>query len=109
MRKISFIVIGLLLLAAATGAYIYRVNDHPFTATTDETSATRSLEVAPESPPQGEGLEGLMRQRYFQPQLGGWQVFSMVMDVLNLLVGGVGIVLTISGIRMRRASLTQNM
>ncbi len=109
MRKFGLILIGLLLIAGAVGAFVYRLDENPFAANkSGPTAASRSIGTEPANEPKAEGLEAFARQRYYEPQTGGWQLFSMVMDVLNLIVGGVGIMLTFNGIRMRRMDMRQH-
>lgn len=108
MRKLGLILVGLVLIAAAAGSILYRTDQNPFTSKmSDSTTASRSLQSEPKSEPKAEGFEAFARERYYEPQTGGWQLFSMVMDILNLVVGGVGIVMTFAGIRMRRMDMRQ--
>jgi hypothetical protein len=77
MRRLVFILAGIILFAGAAGVLAYRLLYEP-----------QSMSATPH-------------------QFGGWQIFSSVIDVLNVIVGLIGIGLTITGTRMRRGPMRQ--
>lgn len=79
MRRLVFIVAGLLLFAGAASVLAYRLLYEP-----------QSISATPQ-------------------QFGGWQMFSAVIDVLNVIVGLIGIGLAITGTRMRRGPMRQEL
>ena len=107
MRKRSLILLGLLLVAGAGGILLKRQlrvadGDGPGA---EAPAATRSIaresggdKVVVTRPKRriDKGIE-----QYRTPQ-GGWKLFEAVIDVLNVVVGIVGIGLAVSGVRMRQ-------
>ena len=107
MRKLIYVVFGLLIFAGAAGLLYSRqmqlTSDGPAAvAPSDEKSATRSIRpnAADRQALQQRRFERGVRQ-YRKPD-GSWNTVQAVIDVLNVVVGMIGIGLALSGMRMRR-------
>jgi hypothetical protein len=107
MRNLAYILLGLLLVAGAGGVLMkrqLRLADDDRSAAAPA-AATRSIaresggDKAVAARPQRRIDRGI--EQYRTPQ-GGWKLFEAVIDVLNVVVGIVGIGLAVSGMRMRR-------
>ena len=102
MRKLMTVLLGLLLMFGATGVLAYRLYDAPERA---ESAGKGNLRA----PDTGVASKDRLARRYYEPEAGGWQLFSAAVDVLNVIVGLIGIGLTISGVRMRRGPMRQEL
>lgn len=100
MRKFVFILLGIILVGGAISTFGVRQLgwDGPRFSHSDRGSS-RSFEAS--------------RDRGWAHDRGGrggsWLNFSNVLDLLNVLVGVVGIGLTISGMRMQRNAMQMSM
>lgn len=106
MRKLAYVLLGLILLAGSGTILVKRQlrlanDDGPPAASAP---ATRSLAREPgdAGAPVARTQRRIDRgiEQYRTPQ-GGWKLFEAVIDVLNVVVGVVGIGLAVSGMRRR--------
>jgi hypothetical protein len=113
MRKLAYILLGLLLVAGS-GAFLLtrqlRVadGDKPAaapTATTRSITRENGGDKVAVTKPQRNIDKGI--EQYRTPE-GGWKLFEAVIDVLNVVVGLIGIGLAVSGMRMRRDEAVRN-
>jgi hypothetical protein len=103
MRKLT-VVLGLLLLVGAAGTFGYRWLDarggysryqHPSAGVPRSSSGERRA-----TPREGGGW----RRNGDSRGLSGLQFLEIVIDLLNVVVGGVGIWLAVMGMRTQRAN-----
>lgn len=105
MRKLLYVLLGLVLLGGAAGAF-----------------GMRYLDWEPGAMMQSsrDGPRGFGRDRGFEGRRWGgdhghgrrgasWVSFAAILDVLNVVVGVIGIVLTISDLRMQRNAMQMSM
>ncbi len=111
MRKLIYVLFGLMIFAGATGLLYMRqmqvADDAPVASQSQEKSATRGLA------PNGPDRPALRVQRgdrridrglsQYRKQDGSLNSFAAILDILNVVVGVVGIGLALSGMRARRA------
>lgn len=92
MRKLILVMLGLLLLGGAVGAATYRYVLSPEIQmrAKDARGFDSSYRTGP----------GPSTHR--QPQLSALQIFDIVVNVLNVVVGVIGIYLTLTGLRLQR-------
>lgn len=104
MRKVA-VLLGLLLLAGATGMFGYRWLYEPARSARFQQHGSWSQRGVSE-PRSGtrERDGGGWRQSSRGQALSGVQLFELVIDLLNVVVGAVGIWLAIIGMRMQRAA-----
>ncbi len=95
MRKFAYIVLGLALLAGALTFAAYRFL--PGLQSTSVSVASRSVQSAS---PSAEA------RRRPEPGLSGLATFEMALNVANVIVGIIGIWLTMRGIRAERRAET---
>lgn len=105
MRRIMFVVFGLMIFAGSAGLFFNR-QLRPMEAApsaSERAPATRGLGSPADGPTVQRGTRRIDRglDQYRLPN-GGWQTFEAAIDVLNLIVGLVGISLAVSGMRARR-------
>lgn len=107
MRKLMYVLFGLLIFAGSAGLLFSRqmqLTDvgPAAVAPSDAKSATRSIRpnTLDRQAIQQRRFERGIRQ-YRKPD-GGWNTIQAVIDVLNVVVGVIGIGLALSGMRMRR-------
>lgn len=117
MRKVWYILLGLVLVGVGAGALYYRYMQNPEILSRYESIITGEKEAEPPPPPAkkrsaspaDDQLEryapgGGEPSAYGLPDRShGFSAFEVILDVLNVLVGLIGIVLTFTGMRMRRA------
>ena len=111
MRKLIYVLFGLLIFSGAAGLLYMRqmqVADYaPVAAQSQEKSTTRGF--SPDRPDRSASREQRGERRFdrginqYRRQDGSWNSFSAVLDLLNVVVGVVGIGLALSGMRARRA------
>lgn len=108
MRKIGLILLGLLLTAGGLGFLTYREvrEPHRWRATQaqrDAGPAARGFDgrssIRPETGTADRGYRG-RSDRGQDRHAAGWSVFQMVIDVMNVLVGIIGISLAVFGVRL---------
>lgn len=104
MRKVFYVLVGLLMFAGAIGAFGMRQWDGPDYGR--HHSGHRLFERSHDHQPYTvfdywEGRRGSMRQSWFNA--------SNVLDLLNVLVGIAGIALTLSGMRAQRNGMHMSM
>jgi len=113
MKKAALVLLGLLLFAGAAGTLGYRLFLEPeaglssrgedLRSGTRGAFATKSEPRAAQSAQDRQAWRSLRENnRYYRPQYGGLQMFSLVMDVVNVFVGLIGIWLALWGVRTRR-------
>lgn len=115
MRRIAYVFVGIVLFAAAAGVLGYRLVNEPaflerYSWVIGEENAASPQQHAPEAmSPQGGDRPSMQTQarrgddrRSPREQLNNMKFFELGLDVANVLVGVIGIYLTLSGIRMRR-------
>jgi hypothetical protein len=107
MRKLSFVLLGVLLLAAAAGTAYWRHIIEP-----QQTRRTVQNAPAPQTralPNQGAPRAAAPAERPVREQardrVSSFDKFEMAVNILNILVGVAGIWLAVSGIRMQRAAM----
>lgn len=93
MRKFALVVLGLALLAGALTFAAYRFL--PGLQSSSVSVASRSVQSAPTA-----------SARRPEPGLSGFATFEMALNVANVLVGIIGIWLTMRGIRAERRAET---
>ena len=100
MRKSTYILLGLLMIAGAAGSAYYLNIAAP------KASRQESNQQAARAPqPSTRGLPNTTDQRTqtaAKPTPSSFQMFDTVVNILNVIVGLVGIYLSIAGIRMQR-------
>lgn len=100
MRKLLVVLLGLLLLAGAVGAFSYRWVIEPSRTAAQATRPlasspqTRALPTAPSA--------SASRQPAPQQKVSAFNIFEIALNVANLLVGGIGIWLAMRGMRATR-------
>ena len=115
MRKLFYVLLGLLIFAGAAGLLINRqlqVADDVAVSAPDNpppNPRSRSFSKDGAGTAERDAQPGARAERRFDRGLrqyrtpaGGWNTFQAVLDVLNVVVGIVGIGLAFSGVRMRR-------
>jgi hypothetical protein len=114
MRKTGFVLLGLLLVAGAIGTFSYRSLYLPHKARTTfaapsagAPAADRGRSYIPERDPTNRTTSGAPRPS------GGilngmWGNVEMVINVLNVVVGVLGIWMTMIGMRLQRQALRQD-
>lgn len=104
MRKLT-VVLGLLLLVGAAGTFGYRWLHEPSRYARNHTyspGASRGYGEPRWGSRERDG--GGWRQNGGGRGLSGLRLFEIVIDLLNVVVGGIGIWLAIVGMRMQRAA-----
>ncbi|HRD76604.1 MAG TPA: hypothetical protein PK264_11790 [Hyphomicrobiaceae bacterium] len=113
MRKMLFVLLGLVLIGGAIGNFAYRSlysTERARTALSAPSAgapADRGRSYIPERPPTSRTTTGT-------PGSGGglmsglWGNFEMVINILNVLVGILGIWMTMIGMRLQRQALRQD-
>jgi len=107
MRKLIYVLFGLLIFAGAAGLLYNRqmqlAADGPAVATpSDDRSTTRSIR------PNAQDRQAVQQRRFergvrqYRKPDGSWHTFQAVIDVLNVVVGVIGVALALFGMRMRR-------
>ena len=117
MRKLFYVLLGLLIFAGAAGLLINRqlqvADDVTMSAPADPQSKPRARSFSRDGTgvSGGDVQPGARAQRRFDRGLGqyrtpagGWNTFQAVLDVLNVVVGIAGIGLALTGVRLRRDS-----
>jgi hypothetical protein len=100
------ILLGLLLAAGGLGFLTYREVKEPHRwratqAQRDMTPASRGFDTRSARPDSGAPNREYRRPERGQGRhLGGWSIFQMVVDVMNVLVGIIGISLAVFGVRL---------
>lgn len=108
MRKFAYVFVGVVLFAAAAGVLGYRLMNEP--AWQERYAWLMGQDPAAETirPQGGDNAEvrGLARRgedrQSAREQLNNMKLLQLGLDIANVLVGIVGIYLTLSGMRMRR-------
>jgi hypothetical protein len=103
MRKVA-VLLGLLLLAGAAGMFGYRWLYEPARSARLQQHAPWSQRGLSELRSGPRERDGGWRQSSRGQALSGVQLFELVIDLLNVVVGAVGIWLAIIGMRMQRAA-----
>ncbi len=107
MRKSIYILLGLLMIAGAAGSAYY------LNVATSKSSRQESNQQAARAPQSAtRGMPGPTDQRpqsASKPAPSRFQVFDTVVNILNVVVGLVGIYLSIAGIRMQRQAQAMSM
>jgi hypothetical protein len=104
MRKLMYILLGIVLVGGAVGAFGVRQLgwDGPSLSRSDRgPAATRSISR--------ERGDGHWRGQGGGRRGGSWLSFATVLDLLNVVVGVIGIVLTVIGMRMQRNAMHMSM
>lgn len=113
MRKTGFVLLGLLLIAGAVGTFSYRSLYQPYKARTTfaapsaSAPANKGRSYIPERDPTNRTTSG-------SPGSGGsvlgavWSNVDMIVNVLNVVVGVLGIWMTMVGMRLQRQALRQD-
>ena len=91
MRKLAFVVLGLLLLAGALSVAHHRHFTGPHVS-----QGGRGGDYSYRTSGRQGGGSG--------SRLSALEVFDLIVNVLNVVVGGVGIYLAVAGLRMQRAN-----
>ncbi|MGQ0673916.1 MAG: hypothetical protein ACT4N2_13715 [Hyphomicrobium sp.] len=117
MRKLIYVVFGLMIFTGAAGLLYnrqMRVVDDAGPGIASETDGGTERGVTGRGLDRPEALQKRQAQRaerridrglrQYRTPSGNWQTFEAVVDVLNVVVGLVGIGLAVSGMRMRRAN-----
>lgn len=103
MRKFFYILLGLILAGGALATFGARQYgwQPPGMSRSDEGFSSRSFERR----------DSVRRDRSSRGRRddSSWLSFESIVDLLNILVGIVGIVLTISGMRMQRNAMQMSM
>ena len=108
MRRLTYLIVGVVLLAAAAGVLGYRLMNEP--AWQERYAWLLERESAAEAVrPQG-GDNAQVRsmarrgedRQSAREQLNNMKLLQLGLDIANVLVGIIGIYLTLSGMRMRR-------
>ena len=105
MRKLLFLALGLLLIAGAIGAGYFRHVHEPRTSSRTVASAPQGATRSAQ--PQTTTRPTQSRPSAQQPasqQFSGFQLFDTIVNVLNVVVGLVGIWMAVVGMRMQRAA-----
>lgn len=105
MRKAAFIVLGLVLLTGAAGMGLYR---HLVLPGQSAVARHAAPPVLREDAKRGAGPDRKQPEDAKAPESGGagWNAVQMALDVLNIVIGAVGIWLAVAGIRMQRQIMT---
>lgn len=110
MRKFLYVVLGLVLLGGAAGAFGMRYLGWEPGAMLQRSDRDGHRSFGRE---RGGGSSESRRWSDRGHNHGGggsgWLTFATVLDVLNVIVGIIGIVLTISGLRMQRNAMQMSM
>jgi hypothetical protein len=107
MRKLTYILFGLMIFAGAAGLFYNRqmqpADDGPaaFAPSNEKTRGMRPYSADRQAMQQRRFERGI--RQYRQPD-GSLNTFRAVIDVLNVVVGIIGIGLALNGMRMRRGS-----
>jgi hypothetical protein len=110
MRKLLYVVFGLMIFAGSAGLLYSRqmqlAGDAPSAAQSEPKAATRGLgpEAKDRREVRSERAERRIDRglRQYKRDDGSWRTFEAVIDVLNVVVGMVGIGLALSGLRARK-------
>lgn len=114
MRRIAYVFVGVVLFAAAAGVLGYRLVNEPaflerYSWLAGEENAAQPQPAPEAMRPQGGDERSMQTQarrgddrRSPREQLNNMKFFELGLDIANVLVGVIGIYLTLSGIRMRR-------
>ena len=108
MRKFIYVIFGLMIFLGAAGLLYTRQmqvveGDAPAVSQAEPSSTTRGL--TPD--------RRVSQRRYdrgldqYKTQDGGWKIFEAAIDILNIVVGIIGIGLALSGMRARREGNVQ--
>jgi hypothetical protein len=115
MRKLMYVVFGLMIFAGAAGLLFSRQMREADTAPASAGPAQREGVATRGLKPSGGDRIAVQRgtrridrgiNQYRSPD-GSWQMFEAAIDVLNVIVGIVGIGLALSGMRDRREARRQ--
>jgi hypothetical protein len=99
MRKSIYILLGLLMIAGAAGsAYYLNIAAPKSSRQESNQQATR----APQSATRGVPSPSDRTTSASKPAPSGFQMFDTIVNILNVVVGLVGIYLSVAGIRMQR-------
>ena len=94
MRRLLFVLLGLVLLGGAIGTFSYRWFVEP--------SRTTQV-IRPGAAPSTRGATEAQRRDPRGQQVSAYNTFEIALNVANLVVGVVGIWLAVSGVRARRS------
>jgi len=112
MRKLLYILIGLVLVLIAVSLGGYRHVYEP--RVRNATNTTRSIDRAvrpdataraPQAARPSTSVPSTTTTTTTSTGLSTWATFDTVVNVLNVVVGVVGIVLALMGMRMQRAAM----
>jgi hypothetical protein len=109
MRKVLYVLLGLALLGGAAGAFGMRYLDWQPGAMLQSERGAGGPRAFGRERGGGEARRWEGDRGHGQSRGGGWLTFATILDVLNVIVGVVGIVLTVSGLRMQRNAMTMTM
>lgn len=103
MRKL-IVVLGLLLLAGAAGTFGYRWLYEPARHARYQSHSPGASRGYSEPRAMPRERDGGWRRQDGGRGLGGLRLFEIVVDLLNVVIGAVGIWLAVIGMRMQRAA-----
>lgn len=114
MRKTLFIILGLLLVLGAAGAFAYRTMQpaaDQWAVRGIERSVPEAAGDRPRANAPRDGQPEAFRNKGGEGRSGGrggnWRLVEIALDALNILVGVVGIWLAVMGGRMQRQAMAQ--
>jgi hypothetical protein len=102
MRKGTYVLLGLLLVIGAVGAAGWRHVIEPSRSVSRSTSNERLAPATRSDRSVTRSFSGDRTRTQTQTRLSTWDAVDMIVNVLNAVVGIVGIWLAISGMRMQR-------
>jgi hypothetical protein len=107
MRRLSIMILGVMIFSAALGAFAYRLLATP----TPQAVRIAVAETGPRtalSPYERRVPEAAARptSRPASSRATGWHAFEVVLNIANLVIGILGIWMTVVGMRLQRAVAT---
>ena len=107
MRRLGYILLGVVLLAGAAGVLGYRLQNEPsltarYSWLAGEENTARPTAPATESFSASRREDGREFRRSPRDEGSSMKLVELGLDVANVVVGLVGIWLTLSGMSMRR-------
>ncbi len=104
MRKLFWVLLGMMIATGAIGLASYRHFFEPQRA-----SVSRSADRSFQQQPRATAPAAESRRPTYQGSSGttikGWKAFEIAVNVLNVVVGVFGIWMTLHGLRLQREAL----